>query len=139
MSRSSSRAIPIPALAGAALAPNIQLLPPLDLPAFVRLMQRADLVLTDSGGVQEEAVTLGKPVLVLREVDRAARGVDAGAAILAGTDPDRIVRAAEARLDGAAAPVPARTSMATAAPRSGSSTPCSAARSRSSRRRLAAD
>jgi UDP-N-acetylglucosamine 2-epimerase (non-hydrolysing) len=89
---------PNPALTAGAADPRT---PPLDLPDFLRLMRRADLVLTDSGGVQEEAVTLGKHVLVLR----AATERPEGHAVLTGTDPDAIVRAAEARLDGHAAPV----------------------------------
>jgi UDP-N-acetylglucosamine 2-epimerase (non-hydrolysing) len=82
---------------------GVQLLPPLDLPCFVRLLSEAELVLTDSGGVQEEAVTLGKPVLVLRAATERTEGVEAGAARLAGTDADAIVAAAEAAL---AAPDP---------------------------------
>jgi len=78
--------------------PNLRLLPPLDLPDFVRLMRRADLVLTDSGGVQEEAVTLGRPLLVLREATERPEGVEAGAALRVGTDPARIVHAAETLL-----------------------------------------
>jgi UDP-N-acetylglucosamine 2-epimerase (non-hydrolysing) len=80
--------------------PNVRLLPALDLLAFVRLMQRADLILSDSGGVQEEAVALGKPLIVLRDVTERPEGVAAGVAVMAGTDPERICRAAEARLDG---------------------------------------
>jgi UDP-N-acetylglucosamine 2-epimerase (non-hydrolysing) len=57
-------------------------------------MARADLVLTDSGGVQEEAPSLGKPVLVLREVTERPEGVAAGTAMVVGTDRDRIVSAA---------------------------------------------
>jgi len=90
---------PNPALAGAPSA--LPTLPPLDLPDFLRLMLRADLVLTDSGGVQEEAVTLGKPVVVLRDATERPEG----GAMLAGSDADRIVRAAEAHLDGRAEPV----------------------------------
>jgi len=81
-------------------------LPPLDLPSFVALMRRADLVLTDSGGVQEEAVTLGKPVIVLRDATERPEAIGSGAAILAGTDAGRIVRAVEARLEGAAESAP---------------------------------
>jgi len=80
-------------------------LPPLDLPDFVRLMRRADLILTDSGGVQEEAATLGKPVIVLRDGTERPEGLSAGAAILAGTDPDRIVRLVEDCIDRDAFPV----------------------------------
>ena len=84
------------ALAG---KPRIRLLPPLDLPCFVRLMERASLILTDSGGVQEEAVALGRPVLVLRETTERPEGVEAGAALRVGTDPVRILHAARDLLD----------------------------------------
>ena len=87
---------------------RIRLLPPLDLPCFVRLMQRARLILTDSGGVQEEAVALGKNVLVLRDATERPEGVEAGAALRVGTDPDRILHAAEAQL-GAAPPKETRS------------------------------
>lgn len=83
--------------------PRIRLLPPLPLAAFVRLLQRVHLVLTDSGGVQEEAVTLGKSVLVLRDATERPEGVEAGAAMRVGTDPARIVHAAERLLDAAPA------------------------------------
>ena len=78
---------------------RIRLLPPLPLAAFVRLLQRVHLVLTDSGGVQEEAVALGKSVLVLRDATERPEGVDAGAALRVGTDPARIRHAAERLLD----------------------------------------
>jgi UDP-N-acetylglucosamine 2-epimerase (non-hydrolysing) len=77
--------------------PRARSLPPLGLPEFVRLMQRADLILTDSGGVQEEAAALGTPAVILRDATERPEG----AAMLAGTDPDRIVHVAEAWLDGA--------------------------------------
>jgi UDP-N-acetylglucosamine 2-epimerase (non-hydrolysing) len=77
---------------------NVHLLPPLDLPSFVALMQRADLILTDSGGVQEEAVTLGRPLLVLREATERPEGVETGAATRVGADPERILHAAETLL-----------------------------------------
>jgi len=67
---------------------------PVDYLEFVHLMARADLVLTDSGGVQEEAPSLGKPVLVLREVTERPEGVTAGTARVVGTDRARIVAAA---------------------------------------------
>ena len=54
-------------------------------------MHRADIILTDSGGVQEEAPSLGKPVLVMRETTERPEAIEAGAAILVGTDADRIV------------------------------------------------
>jgi UDP-N-acetylglucosamine 2-epimerase (non-hydrolysing) len=79
--------------------PNVHLVAPLDLAAFVHAMTRADLILTDSGGVQEEAATLGRPALVLREATERPEGVAAGLATLVGTDPARIVAEAAARLD----------------------------------------
>ncbi|HEV2818279.1 MAG TPA: UDP-N-acetylglucosamine 2-epimerase (non-hydrolyzing) [Allosphingosinicella sp.] len=79
-------------------------LPPLGLPDFVRLMRRADVILTDSGGVQEEAAALGKPVVILRETTERPEAIEAGAAVLAGSDPDRIVGAAEAWLEGIVPP-----------------------------------
>lgn len=95
---------PNPALRGAVEdtlggRPNIHLLPSLDPASFVRLMQRADLILTDSGGVQEEAVTLGKPVLVLRDATERPEGISAGAARLAGTHPSRLLRRINVLLD----------------------------------------
>ncbi len=70
---------------------NVALIDPLDYPHFVRLLAEADLVLTDSGGVQEEAPSLGKPVLVMRETTERPEGITAGTAKLVGTDKDRIV------------------------------------------------
>ena len=66
---------------------NVVLLEPLDYPAFVWLLHRSHLVLTDSGGVQEEAPTFGKPVLVLRDTTERPEAVAAGTARLVGTDP----------------------------------------------------
>lgn len=80
--------------------PNIHLLLPQDYLPFVRLMQRADLVLTDSGGVQEEAPFLGKPVLVMRDVTERPEAVRAGAVRLVGTGADAIVRNVGQVLDG---------------------------------------
>lgn len=74
--------------------PLTHLLPPLAFPAVVRLMQRADLILTDSGGIQEEAPTLGKPVLVLRNVTERPEAVALGLAALVGLDRERILDAA---------------------------------------------
>lgn len=71
--------------------PGITLTPPLDYLPLVQLMRRADLVLTDSGGIQEEAPGLGKPVLVLREVTERTEAVQAGTVRLVGTDRARIV------------------------------------------------
>lgn len=83
--------------------PGITLLPPVDYRALVYLMQRCTLVLTDSGGIQEEAPALGKPVLVLREVTERPEGVAAGTARVVGTDPTRIVAQAGRLLDDPAA------------------------------------
>ncbi len=70
---------------------NLTLLPPLDYLPLVHLLKNARLILTDSGGIQEEATGLGKPCLVLREVTERPEGVDAGVLKLVGTDTDRIV------------------------------------------------
>lgn len=69
---------------------NVAMMEPLDYPHFVRLLGMAELVLTDSGGVQEEAPALGKPVLVMRETTERPEGVAAGTALLVGTDRHRI-------------------------------------------------
>lgn len=71
--------------------PNVHLIDPQDYLPFVFLMQRADLILTDSGGIQEEATSLGKPVVVMRDQTERPEAVDAGTVILAGTDENRIV------------------------------------------------
>ena len=82
------RAVMNEALAG---LDNVALIEPLDYPHFARLLDIATLMLTDSGGVQEEAPALGKPVLVMRETTERPEGVAAGTAKLVGTDADRIV------------------------------------------------
>jgi UDP-N-acetylglucosamine 2-epimerase (non-hydrolysing) len=79
--------------------PNLVLLEPLEYVPFVDLMRRAYLILTDSGGIQEEAPSLGKPVLVLRNRTERPEAVEAGTAKLAGTDEDRIVEEAAMLLD----------------------------------------
>jgi UDP-N-acetylglucosamine 2-epimerase (non-hydrolysing) len=71
--------------------PNIHLIEPLDYPSFIWLMNRSYIILTDSGGVQEEAPSLGKPVLVIRDVTERTEGIDAGTAKIVGTDRDMIV------------------------------------------------
>jgi UDP-N-acetylglucosamine 2-epimerase (non-hydrolysing) len=71
---------------------NIHLIEPLDYPHFVYLMNRSYLILTDSGGVQEEAPSLGKPVLVMRNVTERTEGIEAGTARLVGSDYATIVR-----------------------------------------------
>lgn len=74
--------------------PNVRLLPPLEYVPFVYLLSRCDFVLTDSGGVQEEAPALGKPVLVMRDTTERPEGIHAGTARLVGTDPQQIHREA---------------------------------------------
>jgi UDP-N-acetylglucosamine 2-epimerase (non-hydrolysing) len=70
--------------------PRIKLLPPVSYPALVWLMQKSHFILTDSGGIQEEAPALGKPVLILRDTTERPEAVDAGCALLVGTEPARI-------------------------------------------------
>ena len=82
------RAVMDGALAG---LDNVAMIEPLDYPHFARLLSVADIMLTDSGGVQEEAPALGKPVLVMRETTERPEGVEAGTAKLVGTDKSRIV------------------------------------------------
>jgi len=83
--------------------PDVALIDPLDYPHFVRLMDMSDLILTDSGGIQEEAPSLGKPVLVMRDTTERPEGVEAGTALLVGTDTGRIVGEATRLLDNGAA------------------------------------
>ena len=71
--------------------PNVHLIPPQDYLPFVYLMDKADIILTDSGGVQEEAPSLGKPVLVMRDTTERPEAVEAGTVLLVGTDEDLIV------------------------------------------------
>jgi UDP-N-acetylglucosamine 2-epimerase (non-hydrolysing) len=78
---------------------NISLLPPLEYLPMVHLMKRSEIVLTDSGGLQEEAPGLGKPVLVFREVTERPEGVRAGTVRLVGSDTGRIVEQASRLLD----------------------------------------
>jgi UDP-N-acetylglucosamine 2-epimerase (non-hydrolysing) len=93
------------AVMDAALAglPNVALIEPLDYPHFARLLAISEIMLTDSGGVQEEAPALGKPVLVMRETTERPEGVEAGTAKLVGTDAARIVAEATVLLDDASA------------------------------------
>lgn len=79
--------------------PDITLLPPQDYLDLVHLIKNAYLVMTDSGGIQEEAPGLGKPVLVLRDVTERPEGVASGNLKLVGTEVDRIVQAAASLLD----------------------------------------
>jgi UDP-N-acetylglucosamine 2-epimerase (non-hydrolysing) len=78
---------------------RVELVPPQPYRAFVRLLARADIVLTDSGGVQEEAPYLGKPVLVTRELTERPEASQAGAASIIGTDRQAIVDAVNSVLD----------------------------------------
>ncbi len=78
---------------------NVFLVPPLDYVPFVDLMRRAYLLISDSGGVQEEAPSLGKPILVLRDKTERPEAVEAATARLVGTDPVRIQREASLLLD----------------------------------------
>ncbi len=77
---------------------NVRVVEPLDYRDFAGLLARAELVITDSGGIQEEAPSLGIPVLVLREITERAEGIAAGVVELVGTDEERIVARAEAKL-----------------------------------------
>jgi UDP-N-acetylglucosamine 2-epimerase (non-hydrolysing) len=79
--------------------PSIHLIEPQEYLPFVYLMQRASLIITDSGGVQEEAPSLGKPVLVTREKTERPEAVEAGTVLLVGTDREKIVKEAERLLD----------------------------------------
>ncbi len=81
--------------------PNITLLPPLDYLPLVHLMKRVHLILTDSGGIQEEAPSLGKPVLVLRDVTERGEAVAAGTVRLVGTDTAQILYWARRLLNNA--------------------------------------
>jgi UDP-N-acetylglucosamine 2-epimerase (non-hydrolysing) len=72
-------------------SPSVHLIEPLSYPAFVWLMNRSYLVVTDSGGVQEEAPGLGKPVLVMRTTTERPEALEAGTVLLTGTSPDRLV------------------------------------------------
>lgn len=92
---------PVEALLGG-LAP-VRLIEPQDYLPFVYLMHRSTLILTDSGGVQEEAPSLGKPVLVMRDTTERPEAVEAGTVRLVGTDEDLIVASANELLDDQAA------------------------------------
>jgi UDP-N-acetylglucosamine 2-epimerase (non-hydrolysing) len=81
---------------------NVKLIEPLEYLPFTYLMKRADIVLTDSGGIQEEAPSLGKPVLVMRDNTERPEAVAAGTVRLVGTDPDRIVSGVNELLDNPA-------------------------------------
>ena len=78
---------------------NVQLLEPLTYPEFVKQMAESTLILTDSGGVQEEAPSLGKPVLVMRDTTERQEGIDSGTAKLVGTNKETIIKAVRNLLD----------------------------------------
>jgi UDP-N-acetylglucosamine 2-epimerase (non-hydrolysing) len=82
---------------------NVAMIEPLDYPNFARLLSMSHIMLTDSGGVQEEAPALGKPVLVMRDTTERPEGVTAGTAKLIGTDKDRIISEIFTLLDDDAA------------------------------------
>ena len=82
--------------------PRVHLIEPLDYLGFVRMMQRAHVILTDSGGVQEEAPSLGKPVLVMRDVTERPEALAAGVVRLVGTSKSKIVEMVNALFDDAA-------------------------------------
>lgn len=79
--------------------PNFHLIPPVNYPEIVALMRRATLIITDSGGIQEEAPSFRVPVLVMRESTERQESVEAGAAKLIGTDPEKLLREASALLN----------------------------------------
>lgn len=83
--------------------PNVAMIEPLDYPHFARLLSISHIMLTDSGGVQEEAPALGKPVLVMRDTTERPEGVTAGTAKLIGTDKNRIISEIFTLLDDDAA------------------------------------
>ena len=78
---------------------NIHLVKPLPYPSFVWLMNKAYLIITDSGGVQEEAPSLGKPVLVMRDTTERPEAVEAGTVILVGTNTNKIIKETQELLD----------------------------------------
>jgi UDP-N-acetylglucosamine 2-epimerase (non-hydrolysing) len=82
---------------------NIHLIKPVSYPQLLWLMDRSYLVITDSGGIQEEAPSLGKPVLVMRDLTERQEGIDAGTAILVGTEKQNIITATQRLIDDSAA------------------------------------
>ena len=77
------------------IVPNISLISPLGYPAFLWLMSKSFFIITDSGGIQEEAPSLGKPVLVMRDTTERPEAVEAGTVILVGTNENKIISQAE--------------------------------------------
>ena len=84
-------------------APNVHLIPPQDYLPFVQLMQRSYLIVTDSGGIQEEAPALGKPVLVTRDTTERPEAIEAGTARLIGTSAEALISAVTELLDNSQA------------------------------------
>ena len=78
---------------------NVHLIEPLSYLPFVYLMSKSFLILTDSGGIQEEAPSLGKPVLVMRDTTERPEAVESGTVILVGTDKDKIIAEMSALID----------------------------------------
>ncbi|WP_343700847.1 UDP-N-acetylglucosamine 2-epimerase (non-hydrolyzing) [Chitinophaga sp.] len=79
--------------------PNVHLIPPQPYPVFLWMMEKSDIILTDSGGIQEEAPSLGKPVLVMREVTERPEALSAGTIVLVGTDKEKIIQNVQALID----------------------------------------
>ena len=79
--------------------PNVHLIEPLQYETFLYLMSKSYFIITDSGGVQEEAPSLGKPVLVMRDTTERPEALEAGTVKLVGTDPEKIIREAQNLLD----------------------------------------
>lgn len=92
---------PIEEAFGGTIHPNVFFIEPLEYLPFVFMMKKAYLILTDSGGIQEEAPSLGKPVLVMREVTERPEALEAGTIRLVGTDRDKIVTEAARFMDDA--------------------------------------
>ena len=90
---------PICEVFGEVHSANMFFIEPLEYLSFVYLMEKSDIVLTDSGGIQEEAPGLGKPVLVMRDTTERPEALDAGTVKLVGTDYDKIVKEVSALLD----------------------------------------
>lgn len=90
---------PVKRILGGAGRNNIHLIEPVDYLPFVYLMKRSYLIITDSGGIQEEAPSLGKPVLVMRETTERPEAVEAGTVKLVGTGKESIISAAQSLLD----------------------------------------
>jgi UDP-N-acetylglucosamine 2-epimerase (non-hydrolysing) len=92
-------AVSVPARSALSSLAQVTLCPPLDYPSLLALMRRAHLILTDSGGLQEEAPTFGKPVLITRQTTERPEGIEDGVACLVGTETERIVATAQRLLD----------------------------------------